>query len=129
MTAHFSPAERTRFGRAVMALFDQWHIDAADGRALLGVPDDTRSRTLAQYRQGASPLPDDAQIMARVKHFLSIEQSLDFMFPHNPALANYWITTESPRFGDRAPLQLMLDEGLAGIQAVAGHLDNSGTWD
>jgi hypothetical protein len=127
MNASFSEQERTHFAEAVMAVLDEWGVDAEARVVLLGLPDDTKPRALAKFRRGTA-LPDDERVMVRIGHLLSINQSLGFTFPHNPAMAKYWVSTPNRRFGDRTPLSVMLDEGLAGLESVARHLDNSEEW-
>jgi len=127
MGASFSEQERMHFAEAVMTVLDDWGVDAQARVALLGLPDDTKPRSLGKFRQGTA-LPDDDQVMVRIGHLLSINQSLGFTFPHNPAMAKYWISTPNQRFADRTPLAVMLEEGLAGLEAIARHLDNSEDW-
>ena len=58
----------------------------------------------------------------------TIERELGFVFPHNPTMAGYWISTENPLFGDRTPLAVMLADGLIGIERIARHLSNAEDW-
>jgi hypothetical protein len=127
MSGQFSEDDLVQIARSVMSLLHDWEIDPRLQAALLGLPPDTKPRVLSRYRSG-TPFPHDRDLLLRAKHLLSISNSLDTAFPHNPMLANFWITTENEFFGNRAPLELMLEQGIEGIERVARYLDNSFDW-
>lgn len=124
MAYQFSEQDLVGITRSVMELLSQWYVEPADQVRLLGLPEDTKPRSLARLRTG-TPLPHKEEVLRRAQLLLSIANSLDLAFPHNPALANYWVTTESDLLGGRKPLTIMLEEGVEGIERIARYLDNS----
>jgi len=120
-------ADRVQFARAVMTLLDDWGVAPDQRIVLLGLPEATKPRALARYRQD-TPLPDDNDLLLRVGRLLAIQHALEFTFPHNPQMASYWITTDNDWFGGRKPLDIMLAEGAAGIERVARHLEQDDNW-
>ncbi|MCG6871276.1 MAG: DUF2384 domain-containing protein [Gammaproteobacteria bacterium] len=127
MSPDFANDNSPELARNVMQLLDRWRVEASDRVRLLGLPETTRPRALTRYRQD-SCLPDEGDTLTRVRHFLAIEHDLGFLFPHNPSMADFWISTENPLFEDQTPLAVMLAEGLAGIERVAQRLGNGGDW-
>ena len=124
MNTTFSHEDRANFASAVIQVLNDWGIAARDQVALLGMPEDTRPRALLRHASG-TPLPEDDDLFLRIKYLLSIEHSLSTAFPHNTALANYWVTTGNRYFSDRSPLDVMLERGVDGMEAVANFLDSS----
>lgn len=47
-----------------------------------------------------------------------IQQTLQNLFPHNPQLAELWPTTNNKAFDNRSPMQVIEEEGLAGVEKV-----------
>ena len=66
--------------------------------------------------------------LARVRHLLMIQNSLDTCFPHNGSMARMWITTENSMLGDETPLAYMLNHGLPGIEYVSQQLSGGSDW-
>jgi len=124
MTEHLTHEERQDLSRTIFRILDNWGIDAKDQISLLGLPADTRSRSLAKYTRG-TPLPEEQETHWRISKLLTIQTCLDTAFPHNVAMANYWVTTENTSLNNRTPLQVMLERGIEGIDAVVSQLDYS----
>jgi hypothetical protein len=119
-----SPEEQEALARTVVNIMDNWKVAPEHQVILLGLPEGTKPRALTRHRQGQA-LPNETEVLERCQHLLSIQTSLDTMFPHNTAMADYWVTTANSYFNDKSPLEIMLEEGLPGIRLVAGHLNNS----
>jgi hypothetical protein len=120
-------ADREAFARAVIALLDSWGVDDDDQIALLAMPADTRRGAIRAHRQG-KPLPEDAGMLERIDHFLGIADALRTSYPHNQAMGGIWMHRKNSRFGDRTPLNAMLEDGLGSILAIRMHLDCSYDW-
>lgn len=70
------------------------------------------------------------QLNARQRHSLlgldesaipalrDIQQTLQNLFPHNPQLAELWPTTANKAFDNHSPLQIIEEEGLAGVERI-----------
>jgi hypothetical protein len=119
-----NPEEQEALAITVLKILDNWQVDPQHQVILLGLPEGTRPRALTRHRQGQA-LPNENEIMQRCQALLSIQSSLDTMFPHNTAMADYWVTTGNSQLGNKSPLQVMLENGLEGMRYVAGHLNNT----
>jgi hypothetical protein len=120
-------AQRVSLTEAVMEVLDDWHISTEDRLSLLGLAGRVKPRTIMRYRNG-TPLPEGADIDQRCKHLLGIASALRTSFPHMASTGNLWITTPCRGFDQRTPLQIMLDQGLAGMERVRDYLDGRGAW-
>ena len=89
------------------------------------MPEDSRPRILRRFL-GGEPLPQDPDVMARVNCLVKLDSALVSLFPHNPVLANLWVTTPSPQFAGCSPLELMLEEGLTAMEELLRRLVGSG---
>jgi len=121
------PRARAELARVIMQVLDGWGLAPGQKARLLGLPESTRARALNRYLQG-TPLPDDRATDQRLSHLLSIDRALHTVLPHNAALARLWITTPNPLFMDRTPLEVMLADGLLGMQHIVEHLNGTGEW-
>jgi len=110
-----------------MDILDSWDVEDKDRVALLGLPTETRSRSLQKYRKG-TPFPDEPAIWERLQHFAGIDDALHTSYPRNPYMAKTWMHRKNSRFSDRTPLICMLEDGLVGINAIHMHLDCSYDW-
>ena len=119
-----SQQQRAQLTHAVLGVMHRWDLDREVQLALIGLPEGTRPRVLKRFQDG-DPLPPDERILGRAKHLLQIDQALVSLFPHNPVLANLWVTTPSPSFDGRSPLDLMLADGRSAMKALLDQLDGS----
>lgn len=118
------PAEdKAELTRQVLQVLNAWQIEPLEQTRLLGLPEKDAGRRFHRYRLG-NALPDDLEIWTRVALLLHIDQGANQLFPHNTLSANLWVTTPSPRFANRTPLDLMLEHGLEGIRHIEGALLN-----
>ena len=117
--------QRRELTHAVLAVMSRWGLDREHQLILLGLPADTRPRVLRRFQNG-EPLPPDPKIMERVACLLQVEQALQPLFPHNPILADLWVTTPSPHFSNCAPIAALLDEGLPAMRALVAYLNGGG---
>ncbi|HEY0635405.1 MAG TPA: DUF2384 domain-containing protein [Gammaproteobacteria bacterium] len=126
MSVELSDEERTRLAALVMAIFEEWHLDADQQLALLGLPEGTKTRELTRWRRG-TPFPQEEALLNRAKHVLGIQESLHVVFPLNPQMPLFWLNNRN-RYFKTAPLAVMLEEGLAGMNRVWRHLDCTVNW-
>lgn len=113
--------------RAVMGILDDWGLSAEAQMLLLNLPKGTPTRALRKYREH-SPFPDDLAVMQRLEQIIGIADALRTSYPHNPAMGTVWLQKHNNRFQDRAPLAVMVDDGMEGLLAVRVHLDCSYDW-
>jgi hypothetical protein len=96
----------------------EWQLDAAQQMALLGL---TSRTTFFRWKKlPPAALPPDT--LERLSHVFGIYKSLQILLP-GPAWAD-WIhrPNESPLFGGRPALDLMLS-GVAGLFLTRAYLD------
>jgi hypothetical protein len=114
--------ERNDLIQTLLWVMQQWALESDEKVRLLGLPENTPSRTLQQYQQGKA-LPDEALFLQHAELILAIYRAIGSFFPGNPIMANYWVTTPSSSFGGRAPIEIMLADGLAGMQYCLDRLN------
>jgi hypothetical protein len=120
--------ERLQLARMIVNLLNEWGVEPAGQVLLLGLPEETKPRSMAQFGRDV-PLPEDADVMERVEHLVGIADALRTTFPRNARMGTLWLNQRNNRFGDRVPLDVMLEDGLAGVIAVRAHLDCAFDWD
>ena len=121
-----SPQDRHDLIEMVLNVFRHWGVPSSAHPVLLGLPQDTSARALLKIQQG-SPLPNEADLVIRAQILLKIYRGVQTLFPGNPNMANYWVTTDSYQFNNRSPLEIMYDEGIAGMQSILDHI-NGDAW-
>jgi hypothetical protein len=119
--------QRVYLARSVIEVFDQWRVSSVEQVQLLGLASDTRPRAVQKFRSG-EPLPDDAEVLERAHLLFAIYSALHTTFPHNPAMASFWITTENRLFSNATPLSVMLSRGVEGLRRIRDHLDSTNGW-
>lgn len=119
--------DQLAFTRAVMGILDGWDLSVEGQMLLLNLPAGTPSRALRKYREH-TPFPDDLAVMQRLEQIIGIADALRTSYPHNPAMGKVWLQKRNHRFDERAPLTVMVDDGLEGLLAVRVHLDCSYDW-
>ncbi len=128
MTVRLDNAERQRLAPLVMSILDEWQLTDEAQIALLGLPERTKPRELSRFRQGSQPLPDEDDIVERSRHIVGIQEALHVVFAKNPNMPAFWVANRHNRQFGRAPMEIMLEEGLDGMQRVWGHLDCTRNW-
>jgi hypothetical protein len=126
VSVELSDEERIRLAELVMSIFEEWHLDPVQQLSLLGLPEDTKPRELTRYRRG-TPFPQEEALLTRAKHVLGIQESLHVVFPLNPQMPIFWLNNRN-RYFKAAPLHVMLEEGLPGMNRVWRHLDCTVNW-
>lgn len=113
--------DRTRVGAILMKLFSHWQISTGDQLSLLGLSRDNRV-ALTKYRNG-QPLSKDRDKLERAGVLLGIHTSLRLLFPHNRELAYGWMTQANRAFNGLSPVELIDEQGMAGLYMVRAYLD------
>ena len=73
---------------------------------------------LGRLREGVEILPNDEQSWRRAMAILSIQRSLEGFAPENPEWRDDWVQQPLSGLGHERPLDLMLRQGLPGIERV-----------
>jgi hypothetical protein len=118
---------RADLARVVMQIFHEWGVEPRQQAMLLGLSGDAPNHLLDRFRKGM-PTAEEAGLLQRMSHILSIRNALHQSHPHSPAMANYWVTTAHPYFNDQSPLEVMLGRGTDGMRRILEHLNGSGEW-
>jgi len=124
MSIYDDPEERKDLIQSIFKILNNWKVDPDLQVLLVGLSADTKSRELTKIKNGKA-FPDDNDFMLRALEIISISKALQLAFPGNSTLADLWVTTSTYTFGDRAPVEVMLD-GLEGLKEVKQHL--RGEW-
>lgn len=117
--------ERARLSLLVMDILQSWHLNDREQLALLGMEDE-KPRQLTRYRHGGA-LPEDNEILDRAKHILGIQESLHMVFPLNHNMPAFWLSHRNRQLKG-IPLNIMLEEGVNGMQRVWQILDCTVGW-
>ncbi|RKZ93915.1 MAG: DUF2384 domain-containing protein [Gammaproteobacteria bacterium] len=113
--------------QAVMYALDSWKFDGEQILSVMALPDDVKVRHLAQYRNSRA-FPDTPEVTERLRHVLGIIDALSTSYPTNPQMSLFWMTRSSKKFQNRAPAQVIVEEGLEGLITIRKHLDCSYDW-
>ena len=122
-----SDQDRLDLTRITMNLLGNWGVSDANQVLLLAMPEGTRARHMSRYGEEQA-FPADYDIFARVEHFIGIADALRTSYPRNAHMGKFWLNQRNKRFGNRTPLNFMLEDGLNGIVAVRVHLDCAYDW-
>lgn len=113
--------EQVDLTRAVMRLLTAWGVPAGLQLALLGLDPTAHRRVLNRCRFGAA-LPDTGDVYVRARLLLTIGAAVAQLFPHSSASADVWATTRHLRFGAYTPVEIMLEDGVDGMQRLVDYL-------
>ena len=122
-----SQEDRAALARGIMSILDKWGLSASEQVELLNLPDKTPTRMLRRYRDD-TPFPDIQEVNERLEHIIGIADALRTSYPHNPSMGLVWMKQKNKRFQRRAPVRVMVEDGLDGIVAVRAHLDCAFDW-
>ncbi|NZA25083.1 DUF2384 domain-containing protein [Luteimonas sp. SJ-92] len=113
---------RRDLARILAALFEKWALPTEQQLALLGMSPESR-KVLAQYRRGERALPNSRDTLDRAGYLLGIHKGLRMLFPEDPDLRFGWVRRRNRMLEGRAPLEVMLDDGLVGLARIARFVD------
>ena len=127
MTSPLRHEERVQLTQRAFQLLDAWEVPRDLQPQLLGLVNLQRPRLVQRYRLG-TPLTENGESYGRVALLLKIDLTLRKLFPHSELSANLWVTTLNLSFGNRRPLDTMLQGGLDGIRRVERYLNAPHNW-
>jgi hypothetical protein len=119
--------ERAALARGIMSILDKWGLSATEQVKLLNLPEKIPTRMLRRFRDD-TPFPDIKEVNERLEHIIGIVDALRTTYPHNPSMGLIWMKQKNKRFQRRAPVSVMVEDGLDGIIAVRSHLDCAFDW-
>ena len=106
-----------RLARSVVALLDRWEVSQSNQLQLLGL-DAEEDAVISQYRSGERALPATLEANERVHYLLGIKHWLNLLLDEKDPLKWSWVHRPHNRYYDQTPLQVMLDEDVAGMRKV-----------
>lgn len=116
-----SAGDRQEIAALLMKLFALWQLGSQEQLHALGLSPRNLS-ALARLRRGA-PLAANRDTMDRAGHLLRIHKNLRLLFPQNRELVYRWIRARNRAFENRSPIEVIADEGFAGLLAVSHYLE------
>lgn len=128
MSVILNDEERRRLAPIVMSILDDWKIDEESQVTLLGMTGEMKPRHLNQYRRGTTAFPQEDDLIERARHIVGIQEALHLIFPRNPHMPAFWLTNPNNKHFGRAPILIMLEEGIPGMERIWGHLDCTQNW-
>lgn len=99
----------------MLDLAEAWKLRDRESRQLLGVAE----RTFYHWKSGRPHLSNDQR--DRVSHLANIELALSSIFNDQP-MARVWLRRRNDAFEQRTPLDVMMQDGFAGILRVRTYL-------
>ena len=127
MARHLSEHDLHNLSEVVTTIFHLWQVTADQQMRLLGYPAGSASAELLRLENGEA-FPDDEERLDRAEQLLAIHECLRTAYPRSGVMAAYWLTQPHRRMQNRAPLAVMLEEGLPGLKQVRGLLDCTQNW-
>jgi len=120
MAAYDNPDERKDLLQSIFQILNDWKLATDIQVVLVGLDGSTKARELTKIKNGKA-FPDENDFMQRAVEIISISKALSLAFPGNRTLADFWVTTPSYSFDNRAPVEVML-EGIDGLKEITRHL-------
>lgn len=117
---------RIQLASSVIRAMADWGISPKHQLSLLNL--DVKVRELTKFTDG-KPLPDEEEVLDRTKHILGIAKALRGFFPLNHKGGAIWLRNKNKYFPERPPIQMMLEDGIAGMYKVWTNLDCAQGWD
>ena len=113
--------------QAVMHALDGWKLGGEQILSVMALPDKIKVRHLSLYRNSQA-FPETEEVTERLRHVLGIIDALSTSYPTNPRMSLFWMTRNNKKFQNRAPIQVIVEDGLEGLITIRKHLDCSYDW-
>lgn len=117
------PLDRGAIAQMLMQLFEHWQLSTAEQLGALGLSASNRA-TLTRYRNDGL-LSNSRDQLDRAGHLFGIHKNLRLLFPHNHDLAYAWMQTRNKSFENLTPIEMICEQGFAGLLRVRAYLDNA----
>ncbi len=118
---------RLELTRSIMNLLMDWGLSPRDIVNVLEIKG-VSVRHIERYRR-TTPFPEDPALDEKIEHLVGISEGLRTAYPHSRQAGKNWLQKPQPRLGRRAPLAVIVNEGLNGIKSVRAELDCAFAWD
>lgn len=126
MVKKYEKKELLEITGKVIHYLDGWKISSEDIINILGL--DIKTRHLPQYRKMEKSLPDTEETFNRIDHIIGIADALRTSYPFSDKMRVLWLHKGHRRFGKKAPLSVILQEGINGLMRVRIEVDCAYGW-
>lgn len=113
--------------RSIMNLLTDWGLSPKDIVNVLEI-EGVSTRHIDRYRRDTA-FPDTPDINERIEHLVGISEGLRTAYPHSRQAGKNWMQKPQTRLGRKAPLALIVNDGLRGIKSVRCEIDCVFAWD
>lgn len=124
---HTSDLSRKALTKAFFALTAHWDLSRNEEARLLGWTYGEKRTTLDAMRKGKTAIDNDADKLERMIDLVNIHKCLRVLFPYDRSAVYAWVKTKRDRFGGYSALDVMLEDGKAGIAAIRHYLEHERT--
>ncbi len=124
---NFTYEERQHLTIRVLSVMRDWKLSETEQMVLLGLAHE-KPRMLTKLRNG-TPLPDDQDILQRVRHLVGIGDALERNYPRTQGGGQVWLRHTNKYLNKRTPIAMMLEDGIYGMHQVWIRLDCTQGWD
>jgi hypothetical protein len=126
MARQLSTDDLEHLTEVIATIFRAWDVSAENQLRLLGRPAGAAAAGTGQ--PPADGFPSDEESLDRAEQLLAIHECLRTAYPRSGIMAAHWLRQPHRRMDSRAPLQVMLEDGLPGLRQVRGLLDCTQNW-
>lgn len=107
-----SAEDAERLARLISALFEKWELSTEEKQAVLN----------KGFEGDNSMIIISLENTSHVRYLLTIHKHLKLLYPLNPQMRYQWIKRPNRFFQNRTPLAVIIEDGIAGIEAVRDYL-------
>ncbi|MEJ2308760.1 MAG: hypothetical protein P8Z78_05490 [Gammaproteobacteria bacterium] len=118
-----STRQLTSLLRDAIHVLDQWKVPHTLQPVLLGLGDNLKPREYNRYRLGTA-LSSNARVYRMAKKILHIDDATQKLFPFSLESARIWVTVGQPMLGGKSSLDIILEQGAAGLDQIMLMIDN-----
>ena len=120
------PDQRLILTRNLMDMLSDWGLSMEHIKAVLGLS--TPSRKMDRFRSEVA-FPDEPEVNTRIEHIVGIAEGLSTAYPQNSKMAKVWLQRPHRKFAKRAPLEVMVVDGMNGLIYVRAEIDCTFAYD
>ena len=112
--------------RNLMDMMTDWGLTMEHIKSVLAL--DTPTRKMERFRS-EEPFPNEPEVNTRIEHIVGIAEGLGAAYPQNPKMAKVWLQRPHRKFAKRAPLEVMVVDGMNGLIYVRAEIDCTFAYD
>jgi hypothetical protein len=109
--------------RDAIHVLDQWKVPLEQQPVLLGLGNTLKPRQYNRYRLGTA-LSENSAVYHMARKILHIDDATQKLYPFSLESARIWVTVEQPLLGGKTSLDIILEQGSAGLDRISLMIDN-----